>query len=728
MSSSSLSARTLTRVWAVVAAVVLAALVGSASVAPAHADAAATTTQTAAIRRVQLTDGSEGAQTLADRQGNVWSLGEFGINRIHDGGVDSYDRVPTGRACTEFAVDSLGGAWVDDFDLTSNAQFVTNVAADGHLTDVPVHPFSILVAGPEGTAWLIGNQGGVQRVARDGTVTVFDTAQITEYAIGGDGTFWFGAIGAVGWISPTQMSTTAGTDALSGAGSSMIVAANGSVWFGASNHIDVITPSHVLTEFTVPNEDTPSNLVEGADGNVWFETGSIPPSVGRVTPSGHVTVYPLGIDRTDELGNMVLGPGGNIWLSLQTPGPGQALGSSDYVVRITPAGQLTEYLTSLEEVRITLFVSPNGTLWYQSQPNGPGSPGIGPTERYTATVSSDGTVHDLADTGTIAGGVAFDSEGHAWTLDYDTRTLFEFLPVTTSRVSAPDRFGTSVAIAKENYPSAAPVVFVASGTNYPDALSAGPAAAAMHGPLLLTAPTALPQNVADEIASLAPQKIVVIGGPSAVSDAVLSQLQRVAPTSRVFGADRYETSRAIVQNFFPSGASNAYLATGTNFPDALAAGAAAGASGDPLLLVYGLATTVDAPTATLLKHLKVTRLTIAGGTTAITPALAAQLGTIAPATRVAGADRFDTAAAINEAAYSTPGPVQNALIATGLNFPDALAASAWAAATKSPLFVSMPTCVPARALGDLVDRNAAQVTIVGGTSAVSSAVDELASC
>ena len=116
--------------------------------------------------------------------------------------------------------------------------------------------------------------------------------------------------------------------------------------------------------------------------------------------------------------------------------------------------------------------------------------------------------------------------------------------VTSSpqRLSGGDRFATSVAISGE-FAADVPVVYVATGLNYPDALSAAPAAAAQGGPLLLTEPGARPDGVLREIERLAPAKIVVVGGVAAVSTVVYGELAQLAPmVRRDSGADRYETS------------------------------------------------------------------------------------------------------------------------------------------------------------------------------------------
>src|SRR6185437_7751920 len=91
--------------------------------------------------------------------------------------------------------------------------------------------------------------------------------------------------------------------------------------------------------------------------------------------------------------------------------------------------------------------------------------------------------------------------------------------IPTQRIAGADRFATSVAIAKAAYPTTAPTVYVATGLNYPDALSAAPAAAHAGGPLLLTSWT-LPDSVRQEIQSLQPSNIVIVGGLNVVPQVV----------------------------------------------------------------------------------------------------------------------------------------------------------------------------------------------------------------
>jgi len=158
---------------------------------------------------------------------------------------------------------------------------------------------------------------------------------------------------------------------------------------------------------------------------------------------------------------------------------------------------------------------------------------------------------------------------------------------STVRLAGLNRYETAVAISQYGFPEdgSADEVVVASGTGFADALTGGPAAAALNGALLLTEPTRLPDAVRVEIIRLAPSRIIVLGGTGAVSQAVFNELNILAPAIRVSGPDRYATAAALSATAFPNGAEQVYLATGLTFPDALAGGAAAAAQGVPILLV-----------------------------------------------------------------------------------------------------------------------------------------------
>lgn len=292
-------------------------------------------------------------------------------------------------------------------------------------------------------------------------------------------------------------------------------------------------------------------------------------------------------------------------------------------------------------------------------------------------------------------------------------------PASTLRLAGTDRYGTAVAISNRSFPSGVPIVYVATGTNYADALSAAPIAAVAGGPLLLTAPSALPSVVGTELARLRPQAIVVVGSSAVVSAQVFDQLHAYAPTvSRVFGSDRYATSRALIGSAFTS-ASTVFVATGRNFPDALSAAAAAGAQRAPVLLVDGAKGSLDAASGGVIGSLGATSIAIAGATSVVSQGIQNDLARFGTAVRYAGTDRYATSEAINHATFSNP---TEAFLATGTNFADALAGAAAAGRDAAPLYVVKPGCIPDATADDLDGFGAITRILLGSTGALSAAV------
>jgi putative cell wall-binding protein len=297
------------------------------------------------------------------------------------------------------------------------------------------------------------------------------------------------------------------------------------------------------------------------------------------------------------------------------------------------------------------------------------------------------------------------------------------------RFSGANRYLTAVDISKKSFGPGVPVVYVATGAGFPDALAAAPAAAAKGGPLLLTATTALPTAVLKEIERLEPLEIVVVGGTGVVSASVYNQLKSLTPEiRRDAGADRYDTSRMIVERAFPDGSATAIVATGGDFPDALAAAAAAGSINAPVVLVNGAATSVDAQTKAQLSTLKVKKAIIAGGTGVVSTRLESSLKSILGATNVTrhgGADRYNTSLLINQASFSQSDTVY---LSNGKNFADALAGAAVAGKNKAPLYAVYTKCLPKPVLADIKRLGASTVVLLGGTGVLTNTVAQLRGC
>ena len=229
----------------------------------------------------------------------------------------------------------------------------------------------------------------------------------------------------------------------------------------------------------------------------------------------------------------------------------------------------------------------------------------------------------------VLGGPGVVADGVAAALDaYDTGG-------GVTRIGGADRYATASLVSRATFTPGVGTAYVATGLAFPDALVGGAAAARAGSPVLLTKPASLPSSTESELRRLAPGRIVVLGGTSAVSDTVVAQLRTIAASGtvqRLAGPDRYATAVAVSAASFPAGVPSLFVATGQLFPDALVAVPAAARVGGALLLVPG--SSVPASVRAEAVRVRPARLDLLGGMAAmnerVTFALRVALGDLAP--------------------------------------------------------------------------------------------------
>ncbi len=291
---------------------------------------------------------------------------------------------------------------------------------------------------------------------------------------------------------------------------------------------------------------------------------------------------------------------------------------------------------------------------------------------------------------------------HASTWDVEAASV--------GRVSGPDRIATAVAVSQNSFPAGnAGAVVLARGDDYPDALVGGPLAAAKNAPLLLTEGSTLPAATATELKRVLPAggTVYVLGGTSAVPATVANQLSAFGySVVRYSGADRYATAVAVAKGL--GSPTTVLLATGTNFPDALAAGPAAAHAHGAILLTDG--STLPTETATYLAGAHTT-YAIGGPAAAAAPS----------ATAVLGSDRYATAAAVATKFFPSSTVVG---VATGAGFPDALAGGAQLALMGAPLLLSGQASLPTSTSSYLnADHSVlTNVYVYGGTAVLGTSI------
>lgn len=219
--------------------------------------------------------------------------------------------------------------------------------------------------------------------------------------------------------------------------------------------------------------------------------------------------------------------------------------------------------------------------------------------------------------------------------------------------------------------------------------------------------------------------VVVLGGPAAVTDGALFDISAALGglPSRIAGPNRYSTAARVAAAYFDPGVPAVYIVTGEGFADALAGGAAAAKVGGPLLLVRK--DSIPAETQAELKRLRPKQIFVAGGPVVISETVVDGLRTYATSgtvTRLAGANRYGTAAAVAGAAF--PNGVDTVYLASGLGFADALAAGSAAVTIDGVVLLSTPEHLPFETVTAIRDLAPSEVVLVGGTAALTSTIED----
>ncbi|HEY5182966.1 MAG TPA: cell wall-binding repeat-containing protein [Dermatophilaceae bacterium] len=352
------------------------------------------------------------------------------------------------------------------------------------------------------------------------------------------------------------------------------------------------------------------------------------------------------------------------------------------------------------------------------------------------------------------------------------------------RIGGSDRYETAAKIALNN--GANDYVVLASGANFPDALSSGYLANQIGGgSILLTTATSLPVVTATTMRELGTRTVFIVGGTGAISAGVEAQLKATSQyypgghetigqgklnVVRLGGIDRYATNKAVNQyaaamyegdnpvgrtaiTFGQSSKLTALVATGENFPDALAAGpATAGSFRGNLPLILTRTGSLDPNAAAQLNNLGIQQAVVLGGTGAVSAAVATSITGMGIAIdRLGGADRYATAALIADFETADANPTattdgglgfdnphgcgnggtipysvcnERVYLATGVVYADALAGATLAGGSGSPILLTAPTTLSTPTQVWLAAHAATYSTVVafGLAGAVSNAV------
>lgn len=280
------------------------------------------------------------------------------------------------------------------------------------------------------------------------------------------------------------------------------------------------------------------------------------------------------------------------------------------------------------------------------------------------------------------------------------------------RLAGTDRYATAVEVAKELDLNSGYVV-LASGDNYPDALCAAPLAGKFNASLFLTGSSGLDSNTEDEVKRMGYNKVFIVGGTGAISAEVENRLSSMGlNVERIGGKDRYETSVKVAEKIYDKGMVG--IVSGEGFADAVSFSSIAASMNIPILL-----TTKDSLPAAVKDFImskEINKYLIIGGTASIGSGIEQELKNTE---RIWGKDRYETNQKIMEKFEDTIN-LNNIYIVSGLDFPDALAASLLACKNKGALYLASEYM--AKEQSEYVKSKfsaAKNITVIGGSGALS---------
>ncbi|MDU4731639.1 cell wall-binding repeat-containing protein, partial [Finegoldia magna] len=240
-----------------------------------------------------------------------------------------------------------------------------------------------------------------------------------------------------------------------------------------------------------------------------------------------------------------------------------------------------------------------------------------------------------------------------------------------------------------------------------DSLSASALSKALKAPILLVKKDQLDSVVAQEIKRLGAKNVVVIGGEQSV-DKTKDSLSKYN-VQTIAGSDRYETSAKIAQEIIKrTGTTQAVIASGETFADALTVAPLANKNNMPILLVQP--NNIPKATQEVLKQIN--KAIIVGGEKTISNQVANKLPN---PTRIAGANRYETAKKIYEYGFKDRKEVN---IANGTNFADSLVIGS----IDCPILLAESNEVPESTKQAIKDSKFEKVNVFGGENSIDESV------
>jgi putative cell wall-binding protein len=211
--------------------------------------------------------------------------------------------------------------------------------------------------------------------------------------------------------------------------------------------------------------------------------------------------------------------------------------------------------------------------------------------------------------------------------------------------------------------------------------------------------------------------VVLIGGKKRISTAVWYEAAAVtsARVTRIDQPSRYHLAEHMAQRWTSS--ETVYITSGRQSSDALSGSSAAAHDEAPMLLSQ--ITVLPKTTTRELQRLRPSQVFVLSGPVWIEDSVLSQIRKVAPQAnvrRLAGANRFDTSAAIVRARFDDS---RRALLTNGWASLDAAAGTQFAYASDSPVLLTRRTCQPRAIAAAANDVDTSLHVLLGGTTSLS---------
>jgi streptogramin lyase len=280
---------------------------------------------------------------------------------------------------------SEGDLWFTERSNLSGNR-IARITPTGEVKQFSILPDSLpqgIALGPDGNLWFAevnspecgggGCRSKVGRMEPSGSYVEYTTgisneSEPWEIAAGPNGDLWFTEFAVagsdrtnrIGEINPTthevkEFELPAADKGQQGP-FGITAGPDGNVWFTEliGNRIGRITPSGEITEFPVPTANSePIAITNGPDGNLWFaeQDGE---KIGRINPTSHeITEFPIP-SGGGEPSAITEGPDGNLWFAEENGDIG----------RITPTGTITQCTTGISGAIKGITPGPEDTIWF----------------------------------------------------------------------------------------------------------------------------------------------------------------------------------------------------------------------------------------------------------------------------------------------------------------------------------------------------------------------------